>query len=174
MALRFPAGVRGALATIVLLAGASNAVAESFSYLNVAGSSFRPRGNGTVAAYQAAGCISRSSGSDFLVYPLQLPHASQIKYVRMYYRDTSSADLTVALTRYDGTGNFTDEVLFQNTGASGGFGSALSPELSVVVSNLDYATQLLVGFGESSAALQFCGVRVAYYADALFANGFDP
>lgn len=174
MGFRFPAMTRSALATAVLLAGASNAVAESFSYANVAGSSFRPRDAATVVAYQAAGCISRSSGSDYLVYPLQLPEASRIKYLRMYYRDTSSASLTLALTRYDGAGNFFDDVVFQNTNANSGYGSVQSGELNTVVNNTDYATQLLVNFGESSTTLQFCGARVAYYADALFANGFDP
>lgn len=160
----------------LLLAAAATPVAAqgtSFTYFNVAGSSFVPRGNGPATVYQSAGCVSRASLGDFIVYPLQLPDGSQIKYVRVYYRDTSATDLSVALTRYDGIGGFFDETVFNNTGISSGFGSTLSPELDIVVDNLNQARQLLVNFGEASAALQFCGIRVAYFSDVLFRDGFQ-
>lgn len=161
------------LLAAALLAGTAGASAQSFDYLNVAGSSFVPREGGTTSTYHSAGCISRASGSQWFVYPLQLPAGSRIKYVRVYYNDTSTtANLTAALTRYDGSGINLDEVLF-STAASSGFGSYLSPETNVVVDNLGYATQLLLTFGESSPTLQFCGMRVAYYADRLFEDGFD-
>lgn len=164
-----------ALVALLLIGAATPAAAQgsSFTYLNVAGSSFVPRGNTSAPVYQSGGCISRASLGDFIVYPLQLPTGSQIKYVRAYYRDTSTADLTIAMTRYDGIGGFFDEVLFTNAGASAGFGSTLSPETSVVVDNLNQARQLLVNFGEASTALQFCGIRVAYFSDVIFRNGFQ-
>lgn len=145
----------------------------SFTYFNVAGSSFVPRGTGPATVYQSAGCVSRASVGDFIVYPLQLPDGSQIKYVRAYYRDTSTADLTIAMTRYDGIGGFVDETVFNNTGATTGYGFTLSPELSVIVDNQNQSRQLLVNFGEASAALQLCGIRIAYFADVLFRNGFE-
>ncbi len=163
---------RTLLAT-ALLAGATGASAQSFSYLNVAGSSFVPRDSGTTATYRSAGCISRATGTDWFVYPLQLPQGSRIKYVRVYYNDSSAAaNLTASLTRYDGAGSFVDEVIF-NTDGSSGFGSSLSPEVSVIVDNLSYATQLLLSFQDSSPTLQFCGMRVAYFSDRIFVDGFD-
>lgn len=163
---------RTLLAT-ALLAGATGASAQSFSYLNVVGSSFVPRDSGTTATYRSAGCISRATGTNWFVYPLQLPEGSRIKYIRVYYNDSSAAaNLMAALTRYDGAGTNVDEVIF-TTDASSGFGSYLSPETSVVVNNSEYATQLLVSFQESSSTLQFCGMRVAYFSDRIFDNGFD-
>lgn len=160
----------------LLLAGAALPAAaqgSAFTYFNVAGSSFVPRGTAPAMVYQTAGCVSRASVGDYIVYPLQLPDGSQIKYVRAYYRDTSAVDLTIAMTRYDGIGGFVDETVFNNTGSTTGFGSTLSPELNVIVDNLNQSRQLLVNFGEASAALQFCGIRIAYFSDVLFRNGFE-
>lgn len=163
------------IALLLLLGTAMPAAAQgsSFTYFNVAGSSFVPRGNTSAPVYQGGGCVARASLGDFLVYPLQLPTGSQIRYVRVYYNDTSSADLTVALTRYDGIGGFVDETVFNNTGISSGYGSTLSPELNAVVDNLEQTRQLLVNFGEASATLQFCGIRVAYFSDVIFRNGLQ-
>lgn len=165
------------LLAAVLLAGSSAVSAQTFHYLNVAGSSFLPRDGNTTSKYEVAGCISLATGTNWFVYPLQLPEGSLIKYVRVYYNDThATANLDVALTRYAGNSEFLDEAFFSTSG-SNGFDSELSPQLNIVVDNQEFARQLLVRLGQSSSSLQFCGMRVAYYpdisADIIFRNGFD-
>lgn len=162
------------LAAAALLMATASVSAQQFRYHNVAGSSFYPRSGGTTVQYGGAGCISRQAGTEWFVSPLQLPQGATIKYVRVFYYDTSGSDLRVALTRYDGAGGYQDEALFSNTGANGGYGQTLSPELTVLVDNLSYATQLLADFGESSPTLKLCGMRLAYtLPDPIFRDGFE-
>jgi hypothetical protein len=151
---------------------ASSVSAQNLSYLKVAGTSFRPRDSAVETVYGGAGCISRGTGVTAFVYGLQLPQASRVKYVRAYFYDASAKNMTFALSRHGGQGTTVDDVSFTSQGDAG-YGTALSSELDVAVDNVTYATQLSVVLAEASSSLEFCGMRVAYVADTIFADGFE-
>jgi len=151
---------------------ASTVAAQGLKYRNVAGTSFHPRDSNVDTIYGGAGCISRGSGVTAFVYALQLPQASRIRFVRAYFYDTSAGDLSFTLSRHAGEGTTLDDVTFTSN-ASSGYGTRQSSELDIAVDNVTYATELSVLLTEASPSLEFCGMRVAYVDDTIFANGFE-
>ena len=145
----------------------------TFSYYSVVGMQLQPRVSGTGYGYDFNGCLHISAGTDNrLTFPLLIPDGSEVKYLRIYYNDTNAGtDLTAWLTRYDPGISATDLTSVTSTG-SGGYGTALSPELTEIFdSGLNYS--VIVATNTTTATTQICGVRVAYYAPLIFRDGFE-
>jgi len=136
----------------------------TFSYYTVLGVQLQPRVTATSFAYGGNGCLYLTAGSDNrLMFPLLIPHGSEVKYLRIYYNDTNAGtDLTAWLTRYDPGQTSTDLTSVASSG-SGGYGTSLSAELvEVFDSGVNYS--LIAATNTTDATVQICGVRIAYYA----------
>jgi len=95
---------------------------------------------------------------------LHIPDGSVIKYLRLYYNDTSATGNVAAyLTRY-GAGTSTSDLVSVSSSGSSGVGTVLSVEITHTVSNAAYAYTLIGWPGAATSQLQICGIRVAYYA----------
>ena len=148
-------------------------LSTSFSYYKIIGTGFQPRESTSTYGYTTNGCMYQAAGSVFRFQaPLQLPDGAALKFVRIYYIDTAATDMTVWLTRYEpGQANL-DLTSVMSTG-SGGFGTALSPEITQIVDTATYAYVLTWGTSVLGSTNQICGVRVAYFAPAP-PGGFTP
>lgn len=147
--------------------------AASLSYYYILGSHLQPRASSTQFAYDGNGCIHVTGGSDIrLSFPVIVPEGSILKYVRIYYKDTSAANMTVWLTTYDPGAASNDLVSVSSTGNSGA-GTRLSPEITHTVDGNNAQYTLNYGWGSTDGSNQICGVRVAYYAP-LHAASYLP
>jgi hypothetical protein len=134
-----------------------------FSYHHILGSALRPRSSSSTFAYGGNGCIYVTGGSEIrFQFPVTLPEGSEIRYVRIYYNDAATQDVTVWLTKYQPGQSSTDLVSVSSTG-SGGYGTALSPLLSEIVDNSDNYT-VVFAWGTTGSTQQICGVRINYWA----------
>lgn len=152
---------------------AADSVLATFSYYNILGSALRPRNSSNTYAYTSNGCLYVTGGSvsDRLQFPLLIPDDSVIKFLRLYYVDTSASDMTAWITRYV-SGQSSSDVTSVSSSGNAGFGSTLSPEVAHPANNTDNYT-INVGWNANDTTQQICGVRVAYYAPTLFRNGFE-
>ena len=75
---------------------------ETFSYYRLVGTAFNPRTSTTTFDYNFDGCIYETAGSDNrFMAPLLVPDGAVLKYLRLYYEDSSTTtDLTAWITRY--------------------------------------------------------------------------
>ena len=146
-----------------------NAPAVSFSYYRLVGTAFNPRTTTTTYAYNFNGCIYESGGTDNrFMAPLLIPDGSIIKYLRVYYDDTSAGtDLTFWLTRYQ-PGVSSEDLTSVESSGSAGYGAALSPEITHTVDLTNWAYTLIVAPNANAATNSICGIRVAYYAPSIF------
>ena len=143
------------------------APALTFSYYTVSGATLRGRSSTAEHAYQGLGCVSSTTPADtFLNTELPIPDGATIKYLRIYYNDTSATGTVSSyLTRYSPGQSYTDLALVSSTLAfAGGYGTTLSTELTHVVDNLSWAYTLIGFTSAASYSLQICGMRIAYYA----------
>ncbi len=151
----------------------------TFSYYMASGATLRGRSSSTEYVYDGSGCVHVSVGSGtgrILNTELHIPDNSIIKYLRVYYRDTSATeDVSGYITRYQpGVGSL-DLVHAASTPAFvGGYGSTVSSEITETVNNTSYAYTLIGWPGDTTSALQVCGLRVAYYAPSAGAASFLP
>lgn len=149
-------------------AGSPYALSSSFSYYTVSGATMRGRSANTEYVYEGNGCvfISGSSGSMILNTELHIPQGSLIKYIRLYFMDTSaSSNVFAYLTRYQPGQGFSDLVATSSSTAyAGGWGYVVSPEMNETVDNLSYAYTLIGYPSITGTTEQICGIRVAYYA----------
>ena len=136
-----------------------------FSYYYVAGTTLQPRDSATTYDYSSVGCSYTTAGTDRIMNTeLHIPAGSIIKYLRIYYNDTSAAANVVGyITRYN-AGTAADDVINVSSSGSAGFGTALSAQITHTVDNTSYAYTLIGWPGASSSQVQICGLRVAYYA----------
>jgi hypothetical protein len=140
----------------------------SFTYYKVIGTAFQPRKSTSTFDYGANGCMFQTGGPDFRFQaPLLLPEGAEIKYVRIYYRDTAATDMTVWLTRYE-PGQANLDLLSVQSSGSGGYGTVLSSLITQTVDMATYAYVLTWGTSVATSANQICGIRVAYYSPYLF------
>lgn len=186
LALALPAsaatGPNGAGATPVRHEGAevdspATVAATPFRYVNIAGAAFHPVSSTTNFAYVGAGCINRTgAGTSLFTHKVVLPLGSVVKYLRVYYNDTSSGDILAFFTTYDQLGNYHQHTSVSSVGSSG-FGTRLSPEIAYAVDPYVEPVVVTVNMDASTdSTLQFCGVRIAYIDiadDTIFKNGFD-
>ncbi|MBK9714878.1 MAG: hypothetical protein IPO81_26825 [Kouleothrix sp.] len=149
--------------------GASRQATQPFfSYYQVAGATLRGRDSTTAFAYDGLGCTHTTSGGDILNTELHIPDGSLIKYLRIYFIDTSTTgSVRGFLTRYT-PGQNTSDLVFADLGvaAAPGWGFVVSSELNETVDNSAYAYTLIGWPSAAGTTLQVCGVRIAYYAPA--------
>jgi hypothetical protein len=143
----------------------------TFSYYYVSGATLLTRDSATGRDYSGTGCSYTVGGTDRIMNTeLDLPDGAVIKYLRLYYNDTSAADdVRGYITSYE-AGNSTNDLTSVSSTGSAGIGTSLSPEITHTVSNSSFA-YVLIGWPDISAStVQVCGLRVAYYAPgtALF------
>jgi hypothetical protein len=147
----------------------ANAPAVSFSYFRLIGTAFNPRTSATTFAYGLNGCIYETGGTDNrFMAPLLIPDGSVIKFLRVYYDDTSAAtNLTFYLTRYQ-PGVTSEDLTSVSSSGSAGYGTVLSPQITHTVDLANWAYTLIVAPNGNTSANSFCGIRVAYYAPSIF------
>ncbi|HZY42764.1 MAG TPA: hypothetical protein VFF59_12285, partial [Anaerolineae bacterium] len=147
----------------------ANAPTVSFSYYRIVGTAFNARTSTTTFAYNFNGCIFESGGTDNrFMAPLLIPDGSVIKFLRIYYNDTSAAtDLTAWITRYQP--GFTSEDLTSVASITNtGYGTNLSPEITQTVDLTNWAYTIIVAPNANANTNSICGIRVAYYAPSIF------
>ena len=145
----------------------------TFSYYMASGTEMRSRNTANDQNYASGGCTYFTSGaSGFLAGAgMHLPKGSVVKYIRLYYKDTSATEkVTSYLTRYSPTAATTSDLVSAgSTGAfSGGLGYVVSTEITETVDMADYSYILYGWPGAASSGLQVCAIRVAYYAPPAF------
>lgn len=148
-----------------------------YRYLNIAGAAFHPVSSSMAYSYAGVGCINRiGSDTSLFTHKVVLPQGSVVKYLRLYYDDTSGGDIAAFFTTYDMLGNYDEHTMVSSAG-SAGYGSMLSAEITHVVDHFTAPAVVTVNMNApTDASLQFCGVRIAYYDvgdDTIFRNGFD-
>lgn len=134
-------------------------------HLNVAGTALRPRSSSTGWAANEAngGCIYATNGSDVFNVDIQLPEQAQIRYLRIYFDDTSSSHDSYAwVTAYDGGGRPPDDLLFVSSTGNAGYGTNLSALTPVMVDNFSRSMVLNWRPNETGNTMQLCGLRIAY------------
>jgi len=143
--------------------------AVTFSYYRILGTAFNPRTSATTFGYNLNGCIYNSGGTDNrFMAPLLLPDNSEIKFLRLYYDDTSvPIDITAWITRYQ-PGVTSEDVTSVDSSGSTGYGTTLSPEITHTVDLTNWAYTLIIAPNGLGTASSFCGVRVAYYAPSIW------
>ena len=149
-----------------------------FNHLFIPGAAFHPLEITTTYAYSGGGCIHKTGGSDNLfTHKAVLPQGAIVRYLRLYYYDTSTESVTAFFTTYNTTGGF-NELTSVSSAAGGGFGSALSPEINYTVDHFAAPINVVANLGaQNDNTLRFCGVRIAYeppIIDLIFKDGFDP
>lgn len=147
----------------------ANLAATTFSYYNLLGTAFNVRTTTTTYAYNFNGCIYLTGGTDNrLMAPLLISNGSIIKYLRIYFNDTSvGSDLTAWITRYQPGVTSEDLTSVTSTG-SAGFGTALSPEIAHPVDTANWTYTVIVAPNGNSSENSICGIRVEYYAPSIF------
>ncbi len=147
----------------------AQAPTATFSYFRLLGVAFNGRTSSTTYAYNFNGCIYETGGSDNrFMAPLIIPDGSVIKYLRLYYNDTSSlTDLTAWITRYQ-PGITSEDLTSVNSTNSTGFGSTLSPEITHTVDMASWAYTIIIAPNGNTVSNTICGIRVAYYAPSIF------
>lgn len=152
--------------------------ATTFSYQWLAGSTFHPVSTPGSYSYASAGCIYPSAtGAPLFHHKLLLPEGSLVKYVRMYYRNGSASNAPTAFfTTYDMTGGYNQRMTVSGPSTSG-YGQILSGEMNYTVDHSVEPINIAVNLGSvTDGSVQFCGVRIAYYAPLppeIFMDGFE-
>lgn len=149
-----------------------------FEYLRIAGSTFHPLDNATTYDYPGAGCIAKTGGVDArFAHKVILPEGAGVRYLRLYYYDTSSSDVVAFFTTYDGAGNFSERGSVSSIGGLSGYNSVVSSDINYTVDPFSSAINVVANLGtQDNSTLRFCGVRIAYdrpISDRIFANGFE-
>jgi hypothetical protein len=144
--------------------------ATIFSYFQLVGTAFNVRTTSTTYAYNFNGCVYETGGTDNrFMAPLLIPNGSILKYLRLYYNDTSAAtDITAWITRYQ-PGSTSEDLTSVNSAGSSGLGSTLSSEMTHIVDTANWAYTIVLAPNANSSTNSFCGIRVAYYAPTFSA-----
>ena len=147
----------------------AQAPSVTFSYFRLLGVAFNGRTSTTTYAYNFNGCIYETGGADNrFMAPLIIPDGSVIKYLRLYYNDTSAvANLTAWITRYQ-PGITSEDLTSVDSVGNTGYGSTLSQEITHTVDMANWAYTLIVAPNSNTVSNTICGIRVAYYAPIVF------
>jgi hypothetical protein len=147
----------------------ANTPTLAFSYYRLLGTAFNVRTSTTTIAYYSNGCIYLTGGTDDrLVAPLLIPDGSVIKFLRIYYNDTSATnDLTAWITRYQ-PGLANADLTSVNSITNTGYGTAVSPEITETVDLTNWAYTIIVAPNTNAATNSICGIHVTYYAPSIF------
>jgi hypothetical protein len=139
------------------------AVLQTLVSHRVTGSALRPRTSDvTYTVYWTGGC-SYATSDDGHVWntPLHLPQGATVKYLRMYYRDTSASNSSGWFSLYDLYGGLVDEWLVQSTGDTGeGFRD--TDLIDHTINYNSYSYLLNWRPNDASSDMQLCGFRIFY------------
>ncbi|MBN1667433.1 MAG: hypothetical protein JW862_10100 [Anaerolineales bacterium] len=152
------------------LAPAAVSADPNLSHWFIMGSHLQPRSFSTQYTYGMNGCMYvTNNGTDSrFQFPVLLPDGSLIQSMDIFYKDTSSSNLTVWLSRYQ-PGVNSGDLLVASSSGNAGFGQASSAEISHVVDNSQYAYSLNYGWSNvTDSSIQICGIRINY-VDPFFA-----
>ncbi len=150
----------------------------TLSHLRLAGSTFHPVSTPGNFVYTSAGCIRPTVAERIVHHKLLLPNGAVVKYVRLYFRNTSTPDAPTAFfTTYDMLGGYS-QVPWVSGSNAGGYSSVLSDEMNHLVDTSAKPINISVNLGTATdGSVEFCGVRVAYFAPqssgTVFADGFE-
>ena len=148
---------------------APSAVSSSFSYYQVSGATLRGRSSTTAYVYDGVGCVHLTAGSSttlILNTEAHIPDNAVIKYIRLYYKDsTAGGRVRAFLTRYSPGVELADLVFTESMDLfSGGYGFVVSQEITETVNNGVYAYTVIGWPTSPDINLQICGIRIAFYA----------
>ncbi len=132
-------------------------------YLNVPGTALRPRAGTTNWMNDTNGrCIyATNTGFDVFNVDIQLPEQAQIRYLRIYFYDTSASESSAWVTSYDGEGGYSD-LLYVTSSGNAGYGTNLSAYTPVMVDNAVRSMVLNWRPYGTGTTMQLCGLRIAY------------
>ncbi len=138
-------------------------------YYHISSSIFQGRDSSYTYTYDGSGCFHHTNASvNGFMAPVLLTPASVIKYVRIYYRDTSASDMTVRLRFFDDGVSNDDLTTVSTAGNAMGVRTALSAEITHTLDYSLYSYGLLAfETGPIDGSIQICGVRVAYVPGAF-------
>ena len=107
------------------------------------------------------------TGTPSLVAPLDLIDGETIRKVKFTYYDVSSADPRLLVYRVDRQGSLLLLWNYEIPAASGGYFTAVSPPMSEVVDNENYAYFFTANLGQPPVgnSLRAMEVEVAYVLD---------
>jgi hypothetical protein len=155
----------------VRLGTATNAPNIAYSYFFVSGNAFQGKSSTTTYSYDSAGCIYLTSVAGQVSVEMVIPNGSVIKYLRLYYRDSNASEgITGYITSINPGISGIDLVNVSSSG-SGGYGTALSKEITHTVDTSAFAYTLIGWPTISDNTVELCGMRVAYYAPTMFGVG---
>ncbi|MBN1641111.1 MAG: hypothetical protein JXA09_07735 [Anaerolineae bacterium] len=142
------------------------AAATYNAYLRVAGSALRPReSNVGWDSSASGGCLFASSGDMYTVFntPVYLPQGATVKYMRLYYNDTSASNANAWFSVYDLYGDLVAE---WNASSSGNTGEdyRTTSEFTHTVDYDQYSYLLNWRPNDLGSDMQVCGFRLYYRA----------
>jgi hypothetical protein len=147
----------------------------TFKYFMVSGATLRGRSSTATYTYSGFGCIysTDTDTADRLVNTeLHIPDNATIKYLRIYYIDTSTtARPSGYITYYAPGSSTTDLITISDTAMdlwAGGYGFTVSTEVTHTVNNVSQAYTLIGWPSAGVDTIQICGMRVAYYEPVVF------
>ena len=142
----------------------------SFTYFLAAGATFHAKSSSITYAYSEYGCVQSTGTPDQLITDMHIPNDSIIKYIRIYYIDSDATNYVNGyLTAYTPSQTSSDLVSVSSAGSSG-WGYQVSSEITATVDNSSRGYTLIGWPSVSSSTVQFCGIRVAYYAPSIYAT----
>jgi hypothetical protein len=149
----------------------ASAAAQTLSYYTILGNALSVRTSTTTFTSSMNGCVFLAGGTDRrLTAPLLIPNGSVIKYLRIYYQDTSvGTNVTASITRFL-PGSFGEDLTRVDSAGNSGYGTASSPEITHTVDLENWAYTVVVDPNAVSNTVQICGIRVAYYAPSPFTD----
>lgn len=153
--------------------------APIFHYYMVSGSTLRGRSSTTEYKYDAAGCAHVTAGialenGYILNTGVTLPDQAEIKYLRVYFKDTNlTKGVRGYITRYQpgigpppvgaGTRDLASAYSDSPIEFDDGYGFVVSNRITETVDNASYAYTLLAWPDDIGESMQICGLRIAYY-----------
>jgi hypothetical protein len=147
----------------------------TFKYYMVSGATLRGRSSTATYTYQSFGCVystDPTSTNRLLNTELHIPDNATIKYLRLYYYDTSTTARPRGYITYYQPGNSTVDLIFIDDTAmdatAPGYSFVVSSEVTHTVNNVGQAYTLIGWPSANVATIQICGLRVAYYEPQVF------
>ena len=148
----------------------------AFDYYQVSGATLRGRDSTATYTYQGVGCTYSTDADQYdrlLNTDLSIPDGSIIKYLRLYYYDTSTTARARGYVTYYIPGSSTHDLITINNTAmdatAPGYSFVVSNEITHTVNNTTNAYTMIGWPSAATSNIRICGLRVAYYSPSVFA-----
>ena len=156
-------------------AAAPAGVDATFKYYTVSGATLRGRSSSATYTYASLGCVYTpdvDNADRLLNTELHIPDNATIKYLRLYYYDTSNTARARGYITYYDPGTSANDLIsindFAMDAAVPGYGFVVSEEVTHTVNNVTNAYTLIGWPTINTNAIQICGLRVAYYDPVVY------